>query len=56
MSEAEEEEIESYVRPTAPPTPIPAPEPLQAIAEPAHVAVAEAAPETEIDPEPPSLR
>jgi cell division protein FtsZ len=55
MSEAEEEEIESYVRPTAPPTPVPTPVPAP---EPAHVtaAVAEAAPETEIDPEPPSLR
>ena len=55
MSEAEEEEIESYVRPTAPPTPVPTPVPAP---EPAHVtaAVAEAAPETQIDPEPPSLR
>ena len=53
MSEAEEEEIESYVRPTAPPTPVPTPVPAP---EPAHVAaaVAEAAPEA--DPEPPSLR
>jgi cell division protein FtsZ len=56
MSEAEEEEIESYVRPTAPPVPVQAPEPQQAISEPAHVAVAEAALETEIDAEPPSLR
>jgi cell division protein FtsZ len=54
MSEAEEEEIESYVRPTAPPTPVQAPEPQQAISEPAHVAVAEAA--SEVDAEPPSLR
>jgi cell division protein FtsZ len=58
MSEAEEEEIESYVRPTAPPTPVQTPEPQPAISEPARVtaAVAEAAPETGIDPEPPSLR
>jgi cell division protein FtsZ len=54
MSEAEEEEIESYVRPTAPL----ASESQEIISEPAHVtaALAEAAPETEIDPEPPSLR
>jgi cell division protein FtsZ len=51
MSEAEEEEIESYVRPTAPTAP------EQVDSEPARVtaAVAEAAPETD-DSEPPSLR
>jgi cell division protein FtsZ len=66
MSQDEEHEIESYVRPTPPPIAIPAPaqapEPPQSVSEPAiaqassATAIAEAAPESNTDVEPPSLR